>query len=304
MPTVLRAYCFTINNYTPDEVEKLRAYATKCRYLVFGYEVAPTTQTPHIQGFMQPEKRVRVSTLQKVISQTMHIEKTRGTPQQAADYCKKDGQFEEFGKLNNPEEQGEIEKERWRRIWNLAKAHKIEEIAESDPHAAVACYHSICSIGKDHLLRVEDLSKPTGLWIYGPSGVGKSYGIRQICEHHELLVYDKPCNKWWDGYNNEIVVLIDDFDKTHSCLGHYLKRWGDSYAFTAEVKNSAIRIRPRMVVVTSQYPIESIWDDCESRDAIKRRYTQIYLDNVETALKWRETQKAEKIEFNNTHNVN
>jgi len=307
MPLRLRAYCFTINNYTPEELEKLREYSTKCRYLVFGFEIAPTTGTPHIQGFMQPKTRVRVSTLQKCISSGIHVEETRGTPQQAADYCKKDGNFEEFGELIDPGDQGaiggEMEKKRWRLISQMAREHKFTEIEELDPCAYIRCYFSIKAIAKDHLMRVEDLSKPTGVWIHGPSGVGKSYGIREVCYHHELPMYDKPCNKWWDGYDYEPVVLIDDFDKTHACLAHYLKRWGDSYSFTAEVKNSAIRIRPRMVVVTSQYPIEGIWDDAESRDAIRRRYEQVYLNNLESALKWRDLQKSEKIEFHNRHNL-
>jgi len=60
----------------------------------------------HIQGYAQFLSRKRLSQIKVFFGdKTMHIEKTRGTPQQAADYCKKvkHGLFhsyEEYGTLN------------------------------------------------------------------------------------------------------------------------------------------------------------------------------------------------------------
>jgi len=298
-----RSFVFTLNNYTPEDVERLRAYYANCRYLVFGYEVAPTTGTPHLQGFMQLNSTKRIKTLQKEINPTLHVEKARGTPDEAANYCKKEGNYEEFGTVCLPEDGGRMEKERWRTIWKHAKEHDIEAIVDMDAHVAVTSYNHIMAIGKNHLPLVEDAPGVTGLWIYGPSGVGKSYGVRDVCRHHQLPMFDKPINKWWDGYKNEPVVLIDDFDKTHACLGHYLKRWADSYAFTAEIKCSAIRIRPTVIVVTSQYRIDQIWEDEETRDAIGRRFIVQYFDNVETALSWKEEEKRQPIKFSNRQSL-
>jgi len=301
------SFCFTLNNYTPEDVERLRAYYANCRYLVFGYEVAPTTGTPHLQGFMQLDKKTRIKTLQKQINPTLHVEKARGTPDEAADYCKKGGQFEEFGTVCLPEDGGPIggrmEKERWRLIWKHAKEHNVEAIVEMDAHVAVTSYNHIMAIGKNNLPEVDDAPGVTGLWIYGPSGVGKSYSVREVCRHHQLPMFDKPINKWWDGYKNEPVVLIDDFDKTHACLGHYLKRWADSYAFTAEIKCSAIRIRPNVIVVTSQYRIDQIWEDEETREAIGRRFIVQYFIDAVAALEWKEEEKRQPIRFSNRRSL-
>ena len=38
-------------------------------------------------------------------------------------------------------------------------------------------------------------------WIYGPTGTGKSLGAREYAKtKYDGEYYNKPCNKWWDGY--------------------------------------------------------------------------------------------------------
>jgi len=43
-----------------------------------------------------------------------------------------------------------------------------------------------------------------------------------------------------------------------------------------EVKGGSMTIRPKLIVVTSQYSIARIWQDClESRQAISRRFVEL-----------------------------
>ena len=63
------------------------------------------------------------------------------------------------------------------------------------------------------------------LWIYGPSGIGKTY----YATNNFGKVFKKNQNKWWDGYCDEEVVLIDDLDQAF--MGTYLKIWADNYSF-------------------------------------------------------------------------
>ena len=90
--------------------------------------------------------------------------------------------------------------------------------------------------------------------MYGASGVGKSRYARHLAG--ELPFYRKMCNKWWDGYRGESIVVMDDIGKEHSVLGHHLKLWADRYGFIGETKNGAITPDYDRFIVTSQYSPE------------------------------------------------
>ena len=130
-----------------------------------------------------------------------------------------------------------------------------------------------------------DLKKTTPIierkcyWIYGPSGIGKSYLVRDAF----INIYEKSNNIWWDGYNNEEVVLIDDFDKSCLKLTYYLKIWADKYRFNAEIKGGSIQPSYGILIVTSNYSIYELFNiyDNEIYSAIKRRFIELNINNKE-----------------------
>lgn len=83
------------------------------------------------------------------------------------------------------------------------------------------------------------------------------------------------CNKWWDNYQDESVILIEDFDKNHKVLCHHLKIWADRYGFRAEKKNGTVVIRPIKIIITSNYSINEIWEEEQDREPIQRRFKEI-----------------------------
>lgn len=93
-----RHWVFTVNNYN-DEVllhVQLVSEDPSVSYVVIGREVAPTTGTPHLQGFISFSSRKSFAAVRSLLP-PCHLESARGTPQQCRVYCCKDGDFDEFG---------------------------------------------------------------------------------------------------------------------------------------------------------------------------------------------------------------
>lgn len=120
-----------------------------------------------------------------------------------------------------------------------------------------------------------------GLWYYGTTGVGKTHAaVTEFPSAYRKIAN----NKWWDGYNNEEAVIIDDFDKDHKYMGYHLKIWADRYAFQAEVKGSAKMIRPATICVTSNYHPKEIWEDSHTLDPILRRFKIVHFKTIEQMM--------------------
>lgn len=103
MPRVrAKRWCFTINNYTEGEVQLLSDLLSSehVEYGIYGREQGENG-TPHLQGYVIFKDSKEALQAKRLISERCHIEKSNGTPQQAADYCKKDGDFNEYGSLPN-----------------------------------------------------------------------------------------------------------------------------------------------------------------------------------------------------------
>jgi len=127
--------------------------------------------------------------------------------------------------------------------------------------------------------KVPEFYLKKNLWIVGNTGIGKSRWVRDNYPGGVIDFFYKAQNKWWDGYNGQKVVLIDDFDLSGKCLGHHLKIWGDCYRFYAEIKGGTMIPNVERIIITSQYTPRDIWfsGNMEDRDeqlvqAIMRRF--------------------------------
>jgi hypothetical protein len=92
-------WVFTLNNYNVQDEGHLASLVENgvAEYLVYGREVGENG-TAHLQGFVRFVERKRLVAVRSAISPRAHLEVAKH-PQQARDYCKKDGDFVEFGTI-------------------------------------------------------------------------------------------------------------------------------------------------------------------------------------------------------------
>nr|WAE42966.1 MAG: replication associated protein [Cressdnaviricota sp.] len=261
MAQTARYWCFTINDgdcFPYDE--------SKMNYLVYQKERGEETKHEHIQGYLQLNRVQRLSYVKKLHA-TAHWEMSKGTPEQARDYCmKEDTRVEgpwQFGEMKTQGQRTDLE----------SVISMIKEKRPREDYLFTTAYVKFHR-GLDHIryLSTEPYqhSDVRGIWVYGPPGVGKSHQVRT----KHPIIFIKGQNKWFDGYNDEEAILIDDFDRSGSCLGHHLKLWTDKWSCTGEIKGGTIQLLHKVFYITSNYTIDEIfYEDSQLVAALKRRFT-------------------------------
>lgn len=260
-------WTFTHNNYANTDLED----NLECRFIAYSKEIAPTTGTPHLQGYVCFKNAISFNSIKKKMP-GCHLEAMLGSIAQNDDY---------IAKMSNPVERGEkpmsnsnkgrAEQLRWKRSLDLAKEGKIEEI---DADIQLRYYQTLKKIRSDNLPKPRPLESMRHLWIWSnESGTGKSHAVNQA---YPDMYRKTPDEIYWNGYEDQKVVYIEDIDVFHKKIGYHMKIWADKWPFAAAFKNQAARdIRPERLIVTSNYRIDQIWDDPITVSCLERRFTQI-----------------------------
>jgi len=262
-------YCFTHNNYADTTLED----NIDCQYIVYGKEIG-ASGTPHLQGFIRFNAQKSLKQAIKALP-GCHVE-VANTFQAAMDYCKKDGDYVERGTAPLTQAQkGAGEKRRWDDILLAAQEGRFEDI---DPKTRVTQCRNLEFI-RSKALRDRALvdTEEKHYWYHGATGTGKS---RRAREENPDAYLKCAANKWWDGYVDQDTVIIEDFDKYHVKQGYEMKLWADRYPFPAETKGGSMIIRPKKIIVTSNYHPKDIWEDNGTLLPILRRFRCVDFDSL------------------------
>jgi len=215
-PKKSRGWCYTTNNYSDADVEKLRALSTDSAvtYSIFGYEIAPSTKTPHLQGFIFFTNCRAFNTVKELLPTGSHIEpkSSKSTPLQAAEYCKKSessdtskpSPFEEFGELPIQGKRNDISDA----IATLRRTKSLSACAEDHEEAFVRYHRGLGAWATAVGIVPARSTPPRVSVVVGLPGTGKS---RLASEAPDGDCFIKPHGDWWDGYHQQRRVVLDDF---------------------------------------------------------------------------------------------
>lgn len=106
-------WCFTLNNYTEEQLKDVREAYKKngMRYLAFEKETGEVCKTPHLQGFMGFNTNQSLPAIKKMGGwfAIAHLEIMHGSISQNEKYCSKEGSFEKYGEFPmSKKEQGKF----------------------------------------------------------------------------------------------------------------------------------------------------------------------------------------------------
>lgn len=264
-----RHAAITWNNYQDVDWEKILIQAVdklNINYIIVGREVAPKTGTPHLQGYVQFEKKKYLTTIIKCLP-GCHITPVMGSSQDNVTYCNKvDDNPIEWGIIRSIARGRAKQAADWDLLLKKAETGELDYIREYHPREYLVYFRTFKQISVENL-------KPMAIerkcfWLWGKPRVGKSL----YCHTKWPGAYWKNANKWWDGYNKEKVVVLDDLGSHH--LSEFLKRWADNYKITAEVKTSATALVYDTFVVTSNFHPDTLFADLPevTIQAIRERF--------------------------------
>jgi len=264
---IFRNVCFTINNPDDDDLNQLMDLDWS--YLVYQKELAGDTE--HLQGYFEFDGQKRFAYIKKRLPRA-HIERRRGTQEQAIAYCKK-----EATRLDGPFEFGEKKKQGERSEWHAAidavkDGATEEEIALTYTGTYIRYFKGLNRVRS--FVGAQRNAEVDVLWLHGPTGCGKT---RYAYDNYQDI-YSKPEGAWFDGYDGHETALFDDFEAVDISITLLLKLL-DRYPMTVPVKGGFVNWRPKTILITSNYnPVtwySSKYRGSKHLKALERRITGV-----------------------------
>jgi len=223
-----------------------------------------------------------MQTVSKLISTRAHLERTKGTPTQASDYCqavewkgkpKRDPDnmdlVHAYGDLQSvPDESiATASANQGKRNDILAVKERLDhgddiwDIAADNEHfSAVIKYHRGYALYKHARVEERDF-KTLVVVLTGAPGTGKSRAAFNF--DSAFVVPASNGTQWMDGYDPQRhrCVVFDDFHA--SIPAHQLLRLCDEYPIQYPTKGGFVQFKPEVIVFTSNYrPVD--WYDWPS----------------------------------------
>lgn len=283
-----RAWCFTLNNPTDEEnllfpnalPNETFRYAVS---LVYQLE-AGEGNTPHYQGYVRFNRQRTLAHVRAILARA-HWEPAKGTAQQNVDYCCKDaGRLSEpvllgFGPIRPGG--GGLRPQRLRRadIVELLQETPdltVTELINRGGLEIIATQPNLVGCLKGHLLQDNRRAGVVCHLYYGLTGCGKS----RLATTLFPAAYRKGSGDWWDSYNGESEVILDDFDDDFMHIGDLL-RVVDRYPMRVPVKGSFVQLVATTFIITSNHLPHEWYPKLESKrvDAVRRRIATVVTFN-------------------------
>lgn len=260
---------FTLNNWSPADLIILQNL--ECDYMIYCFEVAPSTGTPHLHVYMEFKEKQSWNVIRSMIPPASSDLRVRTKSQaKAIDYCKKDGNFVERGQKKNQGSRSDLDG---------ARVMAIEcGMREVTRH----CSAQQISVAKSFLTYNEEPreGKPYCIWLWGSTGGGKTRLAHELAKADGGDVYVKSdSTKWYDGYDGHEIAILDDIREGWMPYNDLLTLL-DPYPKRVEVKGGWRQWKPRLIILTCPFePINFLGSSCEDRNQLLRR-----LDVVEHVL--------------------
>jgi len=273
-----RGWFFTLCNYTDTDVQRMRDMDTrKVKYLVVGRETAGTG-TPHLQGYMWTCAGIRFAAARKLVGERAAIFVARGSHDQATVYCTKEDPEpiivgeKPSGQGARTDLSGAIESMR---------EGGLKRVCDEAPEVFVKFHRGLERLKQRWDMDRGRLGGVRCVWLWGSTGVGKSFCARRVATSLSVELYTKPHGKWWENYDQQQMVLMDDYRNNHYAFAQLLQVI-DQYPMQVEVKGAYANLAANLFIITSCNNIQTEFqcekDEC--MEQMQRRCLELHVSSA------------------------
>lgn len=266
-----RKWFLTINNFDDKEWWNACDEVHKCKYGICCKEVGELG-TPHLHIWLHYENARTGESVQKKFPRCWkQVGKGNDNDQV---YLKKQNEFVEHG---IPEKQGRRKDiDTVKEI--IAGGGGMEEVVTSvNSYQAMRCAELI--------LKYTEKPRPINpikvFWFYGGAGTGKTRYVFDNEDHP----FTPITIKWWEGYDADAVVLIDDW-RPEWCGYKDLLRLTDIYPFRVESKGGSRQVQYKKIYITSDLSPREYFGRRSDKDLLQleRRITLLKCFDTDTEV--------------------
>jgi len=260
-------WCFT--DYKFLDWKKLHEEKDNIRYIGFGDEICPKTKRKHLQGWIQLVNGITRNGLKKLVdSKQISIRICKGSIKANEKYCHKDGKWTEYGEFVTQGARTDI----WALKEIIDNGGDLLDVAEAD----FGCYLRYNRGFEKYKQMIDEkrrkeFRKVEVAIIKGPTGCGKTKRAVETCPDYYKISGDNL--QWFDGYNGEKTLVIDEYDNQIPCTK--LLSILDGYQYRLPVKGGFTYANWDRVILTTNNKTLHENAKPEHQNALKRRITKV-----------------------------
>lgn len=209
--------------------------------------------------------------LKEVLSTSVHLEISKGSAEENRRYCTKTPRIGgpwTHGTLRTPN--SSLQCAPAADLIYMAR-HKISTILMAEKHPGMYLrYRKALGEYSNLARRIPRRWKTKVIFYWGPPGSGKTRLAHLLTRNKAYCAPDPTC-QWFDGYNLETDVIIDDLSPDCLPPRSMLLRLLDRYPMQVPVKGGYVNWQPHRIFLTSNYCPLDLWGPDK---AVTRRITE------------------------------
>lgn len=242
-----RSWVFTLNNYTPEDCQRIEELSKNVKFIVVGKEIAPKTGTPHLQGYVTFTSPRTLRSVKRAIGESAHLEPARGSAADSIKYCSKESLWLTAGDPPLPGRRTDLETVRDEFVLHGS----IRRVIMCDEALSYQAIKYVETLSK--YVEPKRTWKTEVYWYWGPTGVGKTHRAYAEASVDGIEPYKNSGDlKWWDGYDAHEHVIIDDFRGT--VRYDYMLNLLDNRDHRVEFKGGSRQFLAKKLWITSDRP--------------------------------------------------